>query len=59
MPGQEVIKNFHFKYEGAADYKLSLDGSIKTGVMFGYVTRGMGEKVTMVINSEGAIEIGK
>ncbi|MCP4254413.1 MAG: hypothetical protein GY775_13600 [Candidatus Scalindua sp.] len=58
-PGQEVIEHFHFKYEGSVDYKLSLNGSVKTGVMFGYVTGGMGDNATMVINSEGAVEIGR
>lgn len=58
-PGQEVIEHFHFKYEGSVDYKLSLNGSVKTGVMFGYVTGGMGESATMVINSDGIVVIGR
>ncbi len=58
-PGQEVIEHFHFKYEGSVDYKLSLNGSIKTGIMFSYVTGGMGENATMVIHSDGAVEIGR
>jgi hypothetical protein len=58
-PGQEVTEHFHFKYEGTVGYKLYLDSSVKTGVMFDYVTSGMGEKATMVINSDNAIEIGR
>jgi hypothetical protein len=57
--GQEVIEYFHFKYEGSVNYKLSLNGSVKTGVMFGYVTGGMGESATMVISSNGAVETGR
>ncbi len=58
-PGQEVIEHFHFKYEGAVDYKLSINGAVKTGVMFGYVTGGIGESATMVITSDGTVEIGR
>jgi len=58
-PGQEVTEHYHFKYEGSVDYKLSLNGTVKTGIMFGYVTGGMGENATMVINSDGAVEIGR
>jgi len=59
MSGQEVTEYFHFKYEGSVDYKLSLNGSVKEGIMLGYVTGGMGESATMVITSDGAIEIGR
>jgi hypothetical protein len=58
-PGQEVIEHFHFKHEGSVEYKLSLNGSIKTGIMFGYVTGSGGEKATMAIHSDGAVEIGR
>lgn len=58
-PGQEVTEEIHFKYEGSVDYKLSLNGSVKTGIMFGYVTGGMGESATMVITTDGAVEIGR
>ncbi len=57
MPGQEITEHFHFKYEGAVEYRLSINGSVKTGIMFGYVTGGMGESATMVITSDGAVEI--
>lgn len=56
-PGQEVIKYFHFKHEGSVDYRLSLNGSIQKGVMFGYVTGGMGDRATMVIKKDGTVEI--
>jgi hypothetical protein len=56
-PGQEVIKYFHFKHEGSVEYRLSLIGSIQKGVMFGYVTGGMGDRATMVIKRDGTIEI--
>ena len=56
-PGQEVTKDFHFKYEGSVDYELSLNGSVKTGIMFGYVTGGVGEVATMVITSDNVVEI--
>lgn len=55
--GQEVTEKFHFKYEGAVNYKLSLNGAAKEGVMFGYVTGAMGENATMVISRNGAVEI--
>jgi hypothetical protein len=54
---QEVTESFRFKYEGAIAYKLSVDGSIKSGIMFGYVSDGMGESATLVIKSDGAIQI--
>ena len=55
--GQKITEHFHFKYEGAVGYELSLNGSVKKGVMFGYVTGGMGENATMVIGSDGTVEI--
>lgn len=58
-PGQEVTEHFHFKYEGSVSYKLSLNGSVTKGVMFGYVTGGMGENATMVIGGDGTVEIGR
>jgi len=58
-PGQQVTEDFHFKYEGQVEYKLSLNGSVKTGILFGYVTGGAGTSASMVITSEGAVEIGR
>jgi uncharacterized membrane protein len=54
---QEVTESFRFKYEGAIVYKLSVDGSVKSGIMFGYVSDGMGESATLVIKSDGTIQI--
>ena len=55
---QRVKETFYFKYyEGAIDYKLTINGSPKSGVMFGYVTSGMGETATMIITKEGNIEV--
>jgi hypothetical protein len=54
---QEVTESFRFKYEGAIVYKLSVDGSVKSGIIFGYVSDGMGESATLVIKSDGTIQI--
>jgi hypothetical protein len=56
-PGQKVTKYFHFKYEGSVYYRLSLNGSIQKGVMFGYVTGGMGDRAAMVIKKDETVEI--
>lgn len=56
-PGQEVIKYFHFKYEGSVDFRLSLNKALQKGAMFGYVTAGMGGRATMVIKNDGTVEI--
>lgn len=54
-PSQTIVEKFHFKYEGAVDYKLSLNGDMKEGMVFGYVSSGIGEHVTMIIKKDGDI----
>lgn len=56
-PGEEVTEYFRFKYEGGVEYKLSLNGVAKTGLMFGYITHGMGGNAMLTITSNGNIEI--
>ncbi len=58
-PGQEITEYVHFKYEGSVDYRLTLNGSIKEGIMFGYVSNGMGGSATLVIKRDGTIETGR
>ncbi len=55
-PGQEIIEYFHFKSESSVDYRLTLNGSIKEGIMFGYVSNGTGENATLVIKKDGTVE---
>jgi hypothetical protein len=57
-PGQEITEYFHFKYEGSVDYRLTLNGSIKEGIMFGYVS-GIGKNATLAIKKDGTVETGK
>lgn len=56
-PGQKVKKYYHFKYEGSVYYRLSMNGTIQKGAMYGYVTGGMGDRATMVIKKDGTVEI--
>jgi len=55
--GQKIIWNYHFKFEGSIFYSLSLNGSTNEGVIFGYVTGGMGKNATIMIKKDGLIEI--
>jgi len=56
-PGRKISKDFHFKYEGSVHYRLSLNGTKKEGIVFAYVTGGLGEKATMNITKDGSVEI--
>lgn len=58
-PGQEVIEHFHFKFEGSIHYRLSLAGSKKEGIAFGYVSSGTSNSTVMVITEDGEVEAGE
>lgn len=54
---EEATQTFHFKYEGSVEFGLTLNGNEKHGILFGYVTGGMGANATMIIDKKGNIEI--
>jgi len=58
-PNRTVTQKYHFKYEGSVDYRLLINGEQKQGIMFGYVSNGMGWEATMVIDKNGSIIVGQ
>lgn len=59
VAGRKVTRKIRFKYDGAVNYRLSLNGTAKEGIMFGYVMRHHGAVSTLVIQSDGKIETVK
>jgi len=57
QPNERLEREIHFKYEGVVDYSFMLGEREHKGIMFGYVTGGMGGSVTMVITKSGEVNI--
>lgn len=57
VPGQTVEHSFHFQHEGSVDYSLMWDGQSHSGVMFGYVTSGLGVTAVMEIDASGMVSV--
>lgn len=55
--GQRVTHKFRFKGEGGVKYRLEAEGSIRSGTLIGYITGGMGEKLTMTIDASGIVTV--
>ncbi len=53
----EAKDKFHFKHEGSVHYSFVMDEKNHEGIMFGYVTHGMGSTAIMVISDTGAVNV--
>ena len=52
-PNDEVMDSYHFKYEGAVSYKLTVNNVNHDGIAFGYVTSHAGGNVKMIVSRDG------
>ncbi|SHE21945.1 hypothetical protein [methanotrophic endosymbiont of Bathymodiolus puteoserpentis (Logatchev)] len=59
LPNQTLEKGFHFQSEGAVSYSFTRNGNKYRGIMFGYVTGGMGSSAKMIITKSGKVEINE
>ena len=57
LPNEKIKKNIHFQSEGAVHYSFTREKDKYEGVMFGYVTGGMGNTAIMVITESGKVRI--
>ncbi len=57
LPNEQIKKNIHFQSEGAVHYSFTREKDKYEGVMFGYVTGGMGNTAIMVITESGKVRI--
>jgi hypothetical protein len=57
LPNGKLEKKFHFKSEGSVHYSFTRGGAKYEGVMFGYVTGGMGNTSIMVITESGKVKV--
>lgn len=56
-PGTRIERKFHFRHEGAVNYSFVLDHTPHSGIMFGYVTSGIGVTAVMIIDESGRVEV--
>jgi len=57
QPRKTHVEKIRFKVESDVLYTLSINGSSKQGVLFGYVSPGMGYRVHIMINSNDMVKI--
>jgi hypothetical protein len=50
-------QTFHFAGEGAVTYAAVLDGVPRHGIVDGYISSGIGGKVTLLVTENGDIEV--
>ena len=57
QPRKTHVEKIRFTVESDVLYSLSINGSSKQGVLFGYVSPGAGYRVRILVNSNGMVEI--
>ena len=57
LPNETLEKNYRFQSEGAVHYSFTRGKKKYGGIMFGYVTGGVGSKAKMLITKTGEVKI--
>ena len=57
LPNEKLEKNYRFQSEGAVHYSFIRDQNKYEGIMFGYVTGGIGSEAIMLVTESGEVNI--
>lgn len=59
LPNTEIEKKLHFQSEGTVRYSFTRDNEKHEGIIFGYVTGGVGNTAVMIVTESGKIIINQ